>query len=100
LRNVSKLVATITNYVSRSSFTTWTSHLKGEKLLGFVKHNANFLPSMDDESHRPNHVNFFHPRAVVLACHPNNVNDLHIHGSSCVTQNMFFYIFSKWHSGR
>jgi hypothetical protein len=93
LRNVSKLATTIANYASRSSFTAWTSHLEGEEVFGSAKHSANFLPRVDGESHRLNHVNFFHPHVVVPAYHPNNVNDLHVHGSPCVAQNMFL-IFS------
>jgi hypothetical protein len=72
----------------------WTPHLEGEEVFGSTKHNAIFLPRVDDESHRRNHINFFHPYVVVPAYHPNSVNNLHIHGSPCVAQNMFI-IFSQ-----
>ncbi len=63
-------------------------------MFGSAKHNAHFLPRVDDESRRPNHINFSRPCVVVPACHPNNVNNLHVHGSPCVAQNMFF-IFAQ-----
>jgi hypothetical protein len=93
-KDVSKLVATIANYASKFSFTAWTPCLEGEEVFGFAKQSADFSPRVDDESHRPNHVNFSHPRVVIPTCHPNNVGDLHIHGSPCVAQNMFL-IFSQ-----
>ncbi len=57
-RNIFKFVETIVNYVSEFSSVTWTFHLKGEEVFGFINDSINCSPRADDESHRPNHVNF------------------------------------------
>jgi hypothetical protein len=68
---------------------TLTPQLEGEEVFGFAMHNVNFSPRANNELHRPNHVKFFCLHVVVLACYPNSVNNLHVHGSPCVTQSMF-----------
>jgi hypothetical protein len=93
LKDVPKLATIVANFVFRSLFMTLIPHLEGEEVFGFAMHNVNFSPKTNNELHRPGHVKFSCPHVVVLACHPNNVDDLHIHGSPCATQNMFF-IFS------
>ncbi len=40
LKDLAKLVATIANYASRSSFMTWTPPIKGEKVCGLAKCNT------------------------------------------------------------
>jgi hypothetical protein len=67
--------------------------LEGEEVFGFAKRDVNFLLGVDDESHRFNHANFFYFRVAILACQPNNVDDLSILRSPCVAQNMFPIFF-------
>ncbi len=61
------LVATMANYISKSSFTNHLPHLKGEEVFGSTKQLAICPLSADNDSHRPNHVNFFRPRVIILA---------------------------------
>jgi len=82
-------VANVANYIFRYSFTTQTPHLEGEATFGSAKRGANFLPSVDDESHKPNCINFSCPRVVILAYQPISVDNLSILGLPCVAQNMF-----------
>ncbi len=58
-------------------------------MFGSTKCSVNFSLRLDDKSHRPNHVKFFHPRVAIPACQPNIIDNLHIHGSPCVAQNKF-----------
>jgi hypothetical protein len=58
-------------------------------VFGSAKHGANFLPSVDDESHKPNCINFSCPRVVILAYQPRSVDNLSILGLPCVAQSMF-----------
>ncbi len=89
MKDVSKLVAVVANYTFKSSFTTQTPHLEGEAMFGSAKCGANFSPSVDDESHKHDRINFSCPHVVVPACQPKSVNNLSILGSPCVAQNMF-----------
>jgi hypothetical protein len=52
--DIFKLVETIVNYVSESSSMTRTFHLEGGGVFSFVNHS----PRVDDELHKPNHINF------------------------------------------
>jgi hypothetical protein len=67
-RDVSKFTTTVANYTSGFLFTTWTPYLEGEKVFGFAKHGADFSPSADDESQRPNRINFSRPCVVIPIC--------------------------------
>jgi hypothetical protein len=62
-------------------------------MFGFAKRGADFLPKVDDESHRPDCINFSHPCVVVLTCQPNSVDNLPVPGSSCVAQSKFLIFF-------
>jgi hypothetical protein len=93
LGDISKFVATIANFAFGSSFMTLIPHLEGEEVFGSTKRSADFLPRANNELHRPKHVKFSCPHVVIPTCHPNSVNNLHIHGSPCVTKNMFFILF-------
>jgi hypothetical protein len=64
-------------------------HLEGEEVFGFAKRSVNCSLGVDDKSHRPNYVNFSHPRVAILACQPNTIDNLHVHGSPCVPQSMY-----------
>ncbi len=56
-----KFAAVVTNYMSDSSFTNYLPHLEGEEVFGSSKQLANCPPSVNNDSHCPNDVNFFHP---------------------------------------
>ncbi len=99
-KDISKFLATVADFAFGSSFMTLIPHLEGEEVFSSTKHNSYFSPRVSNELHRPNHVKFSCPRVAIPTCHPNNVNNLHIHGSPCVTQNMFFITFSRWHNGQ
>jgi hypothetical protein len=91
--DVPKLTTIIANYTSESLFTTWILHLEGEEVFGSAKRDVNFSSSANEELHRLNHVNFSHLCVAILACQPNNVNDLSIPKSPCVAQSMFPILF-------
>jgi hypothetical protein len=63
-------------------------------VFGFAKRSANCFPRVDDESHRPDYVNFSCPCVAILTCQPNTIKDLHVHGLPHVPQSMYF-IFSQ-----
>jgi hypothetical protein len=91
LKDIYKLVAATTNYISRFSFTTWTFHLEGEEVFGFAKCGVDLSLDADDKSHRPNHINFSHPCVVVLACQLSNINDLPVGGCHVLHIICFLY---------
>ncbi len=93
MKDIPKLATSITNFAFRSLFMTLTPHLKGEEVFGSAMHSVNFSPRANNELHKPSHVKFSCPHVVVLVYHPNSVDDLHVHGSPCVTQNMFYIFF-------
>jgi hypothetical protein len=88
-RDISKFVAIVANFAFGSSFMTLILHLEGEEVFGSAKCSADFLPRVNNESPKANHVKFSCPHVAIPTCHPNSVNNLQIHGSPCVTQNMF-----------
>ncbi len=52
-------------------------------MFGLAEHNVDYSLGVDDDSHRLNHINFFHPCVDVSPSQPNNVDDLHIHQQPC-----------------
>jgi hypothetical protein len=56
-----RLVEVMANYTFGSSFINCLLHLEGEKVFGFSKQLTNCPPSVDNDSHRSNHVNFSCP---------------------------------------
>ncbi len=63
-------------------------------MFSFAKCNVDFSLRVNDELHIPNCMNFSCHHVAIFTCHHNNVDNLHIHGSPCVRQNMF-PIFSQ-----
>ncbi len=61
-------------------------------MFGFAKCSVDCFLGVDDKSHRPNYVNFFHPCVAILTCQPNTIDDLHVHGLPCVPQSMYLII--------
>jgi hypothetical protein len=96
--DVSKLAPAIANYASKSSFMTWTLHLKGEEVFGSTNRSANFSPRANDELHKPNRINFSCPHVTIFACYPNTVDNLPWVTMCCA--NYDSYTFSRWHSGQ
>ncbi len=91
--DVSKLATIIANYTFESLFTIWILHLEGEEVFGFAKHDVDFLLRVDDESRRPNCINFSHPCVAIFAYQPNSVDNLPVPKSPCVAQSMFPLFF-------
>jgi hypothetical protein len=58
-----------------------------------TKHNNDCSFEENDDLHRLDCVNFFHPCVVVPPSQPNSVNDLHVHGLSCCSHIMYFIVF-------
>ncbi len=64
------------NYMFESSFKNHPLHLEGEKVFGYDKQIIDCPLSVDNDSHCPNYVNFFHPKVTVPTIEPNIVEDL------------------------
>lgn len=62
---------------------TWNPHLKGEEVFGLAKHDVDYSPRANDDSHKLNHVNLFCPRVAIPPSQLNNVDNLHIHWPPC-----------------
>jgi len=56
--NLARLATIMSNYALGSSFTTWTTDLKGEEVFGFAKCPTNFPFGVESDSHRLDRVNF------------------------------------------
>ncbi len=78
-KDPTKLVVVVTNYVFKSSFMTQNLHLKGEEVFGLAKHNVDYSPGANDDSHKLNHVNLFCPHVAIPPSQLNNVDNLHVH---------------------
>jgi hypothetical protein len=59
------------NYTFRSSFLYRAPHLEGEELFRFAKWLADCPLGANNDSHRPNCVNFFCPQVTIHAIQPN-----------------------------
>ncbi len=66
------------NYTSKLSFTNHLSHLEGEEVFGSSKRPANCLPSIDNDSHCLDYVNFSCPGVTVFIVEPNIMDDVHM----------------------
>jgi hypothetical protein len=78
LGDPTKLVTIIANYIFEFSFMTQILHLEGEEVFSSTKCSANCFPRVDDNSHRPDHVNVFCPCVANLPIQPNNVDNMSI----------------------
>jgi hypothetical protein len=56
-----KLVVFVANFTYGSSFINRLPHLEGEEVFGSAKRFVNYPPSVNEDSHQPNRVNFSHP---------------------------------------
>ncbi len=82
-------MAIVANFAFGSSFMTLIPHFEGEEVFGSTKCSVDFLPRASNKSHKANNVKISCPHVAIPTYHPNNVNNLHVHASPCVTQNMF-----------
>ncbi len=73
-----RFATVVANYTSRSSFINCLSHLKGEEVFGSSKWPNDYPPNVDDDSNRPNHVNFFHPWITIPLVEPNIMDNVHM----------------------
>ncbi len=76
--DLAKLAIVVANYMFGSSFFNYTPHFEGEEVFGFAKWPTNCLPSVDNDSHRPHHVNLFPPRVIVFFAQHNIVGDVNM----------------------
>ncbi len=91
--NLIRLMVVVANYTSKSSFTNCLPHLKEEKVFGSTKRFTNFLPSVNNDSHRLDRVNFFHPKVFVLTTKPNIVEDVCMHKPPFSSNNLLPLVF-------
>jgi hypothetical protein len=71
-------VPNVANYTSRSSFTNHLPHLEGKEAFGFAKRRIDYLLGINEDSHHPDHVNFFCPWVFVLVVKLDIVEDVHV----------------------
>jgi hypothetical protein len=76
--DLAKIVVIVANYTFGSSFTNRLSHLKRKKMFRFAKRPIDCPPSIDEDSHHLDHVNFFLPWVYVRIIEPDIVQDVHI----------------------
>ncbi len=76
--DLARLVATMANYTSRSSFTNCLTHFKGKEVSRFSKQPANCPPSTDNDFHYLNCVNFSHSRITIPVTESNIMDDVHM----------------------
>ncbi len=62
--------------MSGSSFSYYVLHLEKEEVFGSTKHPVDCPLGVENDSHCPNHVNFFRPRVIVLVVQPNVVGNV------------------------
>ncbi len=61
LSDLARLAIVMANYMSESSFSRYTLHLKGEEVFGSAKQPVDCFPSVNNDFHWLDRVNFFHP---------------------------------------
>jgi hypothetical protein len=83
----------VANYTFESSFTNCLLHLEEEKVFGSTKRFTNCLPSVNNDSHRLDRVNFFHPKVSVLTTKPNIVEDVCMHKPPFSSNNLLPLVF-------
>jgi len=84
-----KLATVVANYMSRSSFFYCIPRFEGEEVFGSTKRFANYPLSVDNDSHCPDHVNFFCPRVIVPIIQPNVGMQQPLCGSSACSPLVF-----------
>jgi hypothetical protein len=70
------LVIVVTNYTSRFSVFYCTLHLEGEEVFGSAKEPTDYPLGVNNDSHDPNHVNFYHPQTTIIATQSNIVGNV------------------------
>jgi hypothetical protein len=78
LSDPTRLATIVANYTSKSSFTNCLPHLKGEEVFGSSKWPTNCPPSVDNDSHYLDRVNFSSPRIITFAIEPNVMDNVHM----------------------
>jgi hypothetical protein len=94
--NPAWLATIVTNFMFGSSFTNCLPHLKGEEVFGYAKRPTNSCPpSIDNDSHHFNHVNFFCPLITILNLVPNNVKDVHMQQPPLSPCNLLLLVYQS-----
>jgi hypothetical protein len=92
---LARLVVAMANYKSKSSFTNHLPHLKGEEVFGSTKQLAICPFSVDNDSHHPNNVNFYHPWITILAAKPNIMDDVKMQRMPFNPSNLLLVLIFK-----
>jgi hypothetical protein len=71
-----RLVIIVANYTFGSSFFSRALHLKGEEVFGSTKWHVDCPFYANNDLHRLNRVNFFHPWITILIVQPNVVENV------------------------
>ncbi len=78
-----RVMSTMKNYTSRSSFSYRILHFKGEEVLRSIKRPVDCPPNVDNDSHRHDHVNLFHPRITIFIAQLNVVENVGMQQLPC-----------------
>jgi hypothetical protein len=78
-----RLMVSMANYTSGSSFSYCVLHLEGEEVFGSAKWFVNCFLGAKNDFHRPNHVNFSHPQVTFIIVQPNLVKNVGIQQWPC-----------------
>ncbi len=73
-----KLTTIVANFTFGSTFANCLLHLEREKVFGFAKQLVDCFLGIDQDSHRLDCVNFFHPWVFVPTPEPNIVDYVHV----------------------
>ncbi len=69
--DLKQLVDAVLKYYVGSSHIVKITHMEGEKIFGSCKQKANLALELKGDSHKHNHVNFFHPHVDHLIVRSN-----------------------------
>ncbi len=78
LNGLVRFATIVANYTSISSFINCLSHLKGEEVFGSFNWPNDCPLNIDNDSHRSNHVNFFHSSVTIPLVEPNIMDNVHM----------------------
>ncbi len=70
-----RLVVALANYMFVFTFFYHILHLKGEEVCGSAK-RPNYPPSVNNDSHHLDHVNFSRPRVTIHVAQPNVIGNI------------------------
>jgi hypothetical protein len=66
----------VANYTFGFSFSYHALHLERERVFGFARRPSDYPPSVDNDSHRLDYVNFSCPQVTIPTIQPNVVENV------------------------